>query len=178
MIQKETGRGRAAGPNPDGSPLSYEFPGNTEPPLPREAMPPIPAALLAQDPQDRRERIPDPTVKSVLPANLLAALGNTHINLRHQISRLLDLIDTAGWPEDLTRESFEPKDRPLHSALDFARENARLTWVLCGLVDTLNRSLGAFVRHDNGDLISMGDDLMADSDFADRVLSNAGLDRG
>lgn len=109
-------------------------------------------------PADRRERIPDPTVRSVLPSNILAALGNTHANLVLELRRLMGLIDTVGWPEDNGRERYEPlDDRELVTALDYARENAQLTWTLCGLVSVLSDVLGTFVRDADGTLITMGD---------------------
>jgi hypothetical protein len=109
-------------------------------------------------PQDRREHIPDPTVKTHMPATILAALGNAHVNLQLELTHLLDVIDTLGWPEGDARERYEPlDDRELSTALDYARANAELTWVLCGLVNVLTAAVGSFVRNEDGDLISMGE---------------------
>lgn len=109
------------------------------------------------------ERIPDPTVKTNLPSNLLAAIGNTHVNLQLQVIRVKELLDMLGWPDRDGDELYDLHGPPLSSALDFARENARLTWVLCGLVNALEQSLGDMTWGDDElgrpVLVSMGDTI-------------------
>lgn len=102
--------------------------------------------VLSVPPQEVREHIPDPTVKVGLPTNLLSALGNTHVNLCFEVGNLVKLLDSVGWPENGPKESFDLKlDVPLSSALDFARENARLVWLILDLTSTLKWSLGEMV---------------------------------
>jgi hypothetical protein len=80
-----------------------------------------------------------------LPTNLLSALGNAHVNLSVQVAHLSEIIQTLGWPENDSVENYDLVGPPLSSALDYARENARLTWVLADLLNVLERSLGEMV---------------------------------
>ena len=96
-------------------------------------------------PQEAREHIPDPTVKTSLPKNLLSALGNAHVNLQLQVREIVAILNTIGWPNRDGELLYDLDGPPLSNALDYARENARLTWVLCGLVDDLKQSLGEMV---------------------------------
>lgn len=90
--------------------------------------------------------IPDPTVKTNLPTNLLSAISNGRDQLAWEVRNLALLLDAVGWPEGIEPGSFlghEGDPEPaLNTALDHARDTVRLTWVLCGLVSTLADSLG------------------------------------
>lgn len=115
-----------------------------------------------QGPQ-ARHRIEDPTVKSVLPSNLLAALGNTHVNIGFVNTNLANLLDTIGWPEGDSREKYLDEHQPiLTTALDYARHTMQEVWVALGLIDSLAQALGQFVRDEHGELISMGADVSHD----------------
>lgn len=100
----------------------------------------------------RVELIPDPTVKSKLPTNLLAAIGNTHVNLWFEVRALEDLLDMVGWPENGPKDSFNLTEVPesMSNALDYARENARLVWLILDLTSTLKHALGDMAWGDDG----------------------------
>ena len=89
--------------------------------------------------------IDDPTIKVQLPKTMLSALGNAHVNLQMQVKALAELLHMVGWPEGQGVDQYDLDGPPLSNALDFARKNARLTWVLCGLVNTLQATLGEMV---------------------------------
>lgn len=115
-----------------------------------------------------RIHIPDPTVKTNLPKNLLAALGNAHINLQFQVNKLAHLLDDVGWPEGESIHDFEVISPPLSNALDYARENARLTWVICGMTDSLSQVLGEMQFNEDGSLHTMGVEVVPPVDMSGR----------
>lgn len=102
-------------------------------------------ALGDYDPESAKDYIPDPTTKVHLPKTMLSALGNAHVNLQMGVKRLAEVICHLGWPEGEALDQFDFEGPPLTTALDFGRENARLTWVLCGLIESLEQSLGEMV---------------------------------
>lgn len=120
---------------------------------------PIPGRVHSYEgprPEDLRERINDPSIKSNLPTNMLLALGNCHVNLQAQVMALKEVLDEVGWPDRDDEELFDFNGPPLGTGLDFARENARLTWVLCGLVSLLRQSLGHIERDPSGEIMCFG----------------------
>lgn len=112
------------------------------------------------------ERIPDPTVKTNLPKNLLSALGNAHVNLHFQVNKLTLLLDNVGWPEGESIHDYDVLGPPLSNALDYARENARLVWVILGLTDALDLALGEIVWGADGQIACMGN--ACDHDLGDQ----------
>lgn len=108
------------------------------------------------------ERIENPTAVVVLPTKLLAALGNTHVCLGFAISKVQAILDTVGWPEGDSIEKYALDQPILTTAVDYARENARLTWVLEGMLDALGEVIGEFqfeeIPGGGRVLISMGED--------------------
>ena len=61
-------------------------------------------------------RIPDPTVRTVLPTNLLRAVGQGHQQLYQDCRRLIDILDQVGWPHSgltsVEPHEFEDYDDP------------------------------------------------------------------
>jgi len=93
----------------------------------------------------RPGRIPNPTIKTHLPKNLLSAIYSSRELVFRHAHDLADLLDLVGWPDSDCRANYDlvsDMDEPTANALDFARETVRLSWVAMGLVETLKQSLG------------------------------------